>query len=210
MTGGARPKPSSEPKIYFIPYILSFRKTDWKSDPGKRIKIAVNNPQNCHIIHASIKLMIPSGWEFLPDTSNNVVNFDPDQSLFWVHNLGYFKHNYTESWFEIKPGPHTSEGIHEMYIHSLIFFNNINSNINYTRNFTTLIRLEVINDINETIVKEHVNESKSNIIKENIWFFIMISSICALVGLIVTLKLHTKSRNLANRQINKIRKVFKK
>lgn len=172
--------PKYEPKIYFIPKILSFLKSDWEGQ-GKRIKIAVYNPLNCHIIHASIKPGIPVSWDFIPDTNNNLVNFDPEKSLFWVHGVGNFKHNYTESWFEIKPGPHTSEGIYEMYINSSVFFNNIHSNINFSKNFSTLVVLEVI-------PKDPIPKPDSNIFKENAWIFVILSSLCALAGIIIKLK----------------------
>jgi hypothetical protein len=171
--------PEYDPKIYFIPYILSFPKSDWKLDHGKRIKIAVNNPQNCHIIHASIKLKIPSGWEFYPDTNNNVVNFDPDKSLFWIQNFGNFTHNYTESWVEIKPGPSISEGIYNMSVDSLIFFKNKNIGIDYSKNFSTLIYLKVVDDI---------KEPESNPLKNNIYIFVIIGATCALIGLVLNFR----------------------
>jgi hypothetical protein len=178
---------SVEPKIYFIPDEISYSINDWKLEHKNQIKISVYNPSLCHITLASIKLSVPKGWSLIPDTSSDVINYDPDESTFWIEDWGNSSQITAESWFEIKPGPHTLADKYEIPANIFIVFKNINLDFEYSKYFSKLINITVIDD-----------SPKSNILQKlqaNAWFFAMISAACALAGIYITfLRKKEKSR----------------
>lgn len=190
---GARPeKPDNVeyytiPNIYFIQLNNSVFINDGKPEQGKLVKIIVDNPQNCHIIHASIKLNIPEGWNLNPDTSSDIINYDPDKSTFWVDDWGDFNQSNAESWFETAPDPQTLTGKYKIRADVSIKFKNKNSSIEHSKKFSEFMNITVIDDLPKT--------STLQILQINTWVFALISATCALVGIYITISRKNKEPN---------------
>lgn len=185
---------NKSPEINFLPKNLSFSKDSWKSGGYRRVDLTIYNPENITMLNASIKLKIPPGWEYNPEIENNVINFDPDDVLFWVSS---FNGSYAHTWIDLKPGPYVHAGMYAVCADSNVSFLNsgLLNNILFKKTYYTRINISMIDD----------TESEHNIIKDNIWIFIMISAICGSITLILNHNL----REYLKSKVHKLSECFK-
>jgi hypothetical protein len=94
---------SSHPQIMLIPESQTFTDSDWQKEHGKRITIAVENPDYSKLYDANIKLNISDVWELIPNPEDSSICYISNEKTFWIHDFGNFTEKYASDWFELRP-----------------------------------------------------------------------------------------------------------
>jgi hypothetical protein len=131
---------SGYPQITLMPESQTFTDSDWKQEHGKRINIAVENPDYSKLNNANIKINISDGWEIIPNPEDSPICYILKEKTFWIHDFGNFTERYASDWFELRP----RKGIEPKQ-----YFLNAEIEINY-------------NHPDDEVTGSAIHESKSN------------------------------------------------
>jgi hypothetical protein len=94
---------SGYPQIALMPESLTFTDSDWQQEHGKRINIAVENPDHSKLYDANIILNISDGWDLIPNPEDSPICYISREKTFWIHDFGNFTEKYAFDWFELRP-----------------------------------------------------------------------------------------------------------
>jgi hypothetical protein len=94
---------SGYPQIILMPESQTFTDSDWQQEHGKRINIAVENPDYSKLYDANIKINISDGWDLIPNPEDSPICYISKEKTFWIHDFGNFTEKYASDWFELRP-----------------------------------------------------------------------------------------------------------
>lgn len=126
------------PVIEVTPQSLSSTR-NWE-----RISIGVYNPEDYHIINASIKLTIPKGWDYRYRMKQTGMRHEMNKYIFSIKDFGSYQENFIDDWFEIRQGSNIPSGKYYLYAKCDISYLCRDANITEDANITAISTVQDI------------------------------------------------------------------